>query len=417
MTIEPRVVVTGIGVISSVGIGKEAFWESLLEGRSGVSKVERFDTSRYGIDIGAEVKDFEAGRFFGSRESRRIGRGAQFAIAAARLAVEDAGLQIAERGGIGLSVCLGTTMADVQSLEVLIDAVATSGICSRPLLHRYAAQYPSCMMAAQLSDAMGAHGSMFMFPTACAAGNYAIAYGSDLLRLRKADVVLAGGVDPFSRTAFTGFGRIGALASERCRPFDRHRDGIVLGEGAGIMILERLEDALARGAVPYAEVLGYGMSCDANHMTIPQTDGIIMAMRNALQDAGITPSDVSYISAHGTGTPANDRTECAAIRSVFGEWASQVPLSSIKSMIGHSMGAASALEAIVCALAVKTNQIPPTINHETPDPECDLDCVPNQSRQLEANVALNNSFAFGGNNACVVFGKYRAWNDSLDDGN
>src|SRR3989338_8983239 len=159
------------------------------------------------------------------------------------------------------------------------------------------------------------------------------------------------------------------------------------------------------------------MSCDANHMTIPQTDGIIMAMRNALQDAGITPSDVSYISAHGTGTPANDRTECAAIRSVFGEWASQVPLSSIKSMIGHSMGAASALEAIVCALAVKTNQIPPTINHETPDPECDLDCVPNQSRQLEANVALNNSFAFGGNNACVVFGKYRAWNDSLDDGN
>lgn len=404
----PRVVVTGIGVISSVGIGKEAFWKNLLSGQSGVSPVERFDTSDYDVHIGGEVKTFEPEEFFGSREARRLGRGAQFAIAAARLAVQDARLEASGRADARVSVCLGTTMADVQSLEVLIDRVFASGSCPRPLLHRYGQQYPSCMMAAQLCDAMGAHGKMFMFPTACAAGNYAIAYATDLLHLRKTDIVLAGGTDPFSRTAFTGFSRISALAKERCRPFDKHRDGIVLGEGAGILILERLEDVLARGATPYAEVLGYGLSCDANHMTIPQAEGVTTAIRSALQDAGISPGDVDYINAHGTGTPANDRTECAAISAVFGKQGGGIPVSSIKSMIGHTMGAASALEAIACTLAVHTNRVPPTINYETTDPECEVDCVPNQSRQCQVNIALNNSFAFGGNNACVVLAKHCA---------
>lgn len=244
-----------------------------------------------------------------------------------------------------------------------------------------------------------------MIPTACSAGNYAISYAADLLRSGKADVMVAGGADPFSRIAFTGFSRLFALAPEKCQPFDKNRQGTLVGEGAGVLILEPLESARARNATIYAEVLGYGLSCDGHHMTIPETEGIRRVMRRALEDSDIKPEDVDYISAHGTGTPANDRAECAAIHDVFGSYADTLPVSSIKSMLGHTMGAASALEAIACVLAVFHDQVPPTINFETPDPECDVDCVPNSSRYHQTRIALNNSFAFGGNNASIVFTK------------
>jgi 3-oxoacyl-[acyl-carrier-protein] synthase II len=245
-----------------------------------------------------------------------------------------------------------------------------------------------------------------MFSTACAAGNYAIGYGSDLIRLNKADMVFAGASDPMSRIEYTGFNQFAAVAPEKCQPFDKNRKGMMLAEGAGVVVLESLEKALARNATIYAEILGYGLSCDAFHMTTSSVEGIAECMRKALKEASITADDVDYISAHGTGTLTNDRNECAAIKQIFGLRAMTLPVSSIKSMLGHTMGAASALEAIACALIVKNDRIPPTINFETKDPECDIDCVPNAARNQTVNIALNNSYAFGGNNASLAVKKF-----------
>jgi len=297
-------------------------------------------------------------------------------------------------------------MADIQALENIDDAVSHETVMKGHSVRKHAPQYPGFMIAAQVAAKLCLKGKVLIIPTACAAGNYAIAYGMDLISFGRCDTVLAGGVDPFSRIAFTGFNRMFAAAPERCQPFDKNRKGMVVGEGAAVLVLESLECALDRNAKIYAEILGYGTSCDAHHMTIPSVDGISRVMQNALANACIRPSDVDYISAHGTGTPANDKTECSAIGRVFGNKAKTVPVSSIKSMLGHTMGAASALEAISCVLAVDDGWIPPTINYETPDPECEVNCVPNQSIRASVDIALNNSFAFGGNNACVVFGKY-----------
>ena len=247
------------------------------------------------------------------------------------------------------------------------------------------------------------HGPCLMIPTACAAGNYAIGYGFDLIRTGRVDFMLAGGADAFSRIPYMGFARLGAIAPERCQPFDKNRKGMVPGEGAAVLVLEPLDAAAARGAKIYAEVLGYGVSCDAHHMTAahPEGDGAIRAMSAAMRDSGITPDDVDYISAHGTGTPTNDRVESLAVCKLFGDRAARLPMSSIKSMLGHTMGAASALEAAACALALDTGWIPPTINYEEPDPECEVDCVPNRARRTEPRVVLNNAYAFGGNNASL----------------
>jgi 3-oxoacyl-[acyl-carrier-protein] synthase II len=249
-------------------------------------------------------------------------------------------------------------------------------------------------------------GPSMMFSTACAAGNYAIGYGYDLIKLRKADLVLAGGSDAFSKVAFTGFNQFKAVAPEKCQPFDKNRKGMMVAEAAGSLVLESMERALDRKATIYGEIIGYGLSCDAHHMTASSVEGVAESMKKALREAGCTPGDVDYVSAHGTGTPTNDRNECAAMKQVFGESSRTIPTSSIKSMLGHTMGAASALEAIVCALVVKTNMIPPTLNFETPDPECDIDCVPNKARNQTVDMALNNSYAFGGNNASLVIKKF-----------
>jgi 3-oxoacyl-[acyl-carrier-protein] synthase II len=269
-------------------------------------------------------------------------------------------------------------------------------------------QYPCHVIAAHVASELGLAGPNLVIPTACAAGNYALAHASDAIRHGEAEVMLAGGADAFSRITYTGFARLGAIAPERCQPFDKHRKGMVPGEGAAILVLERRDRAMARGATIYAELVGYGLTCDANHMTAPQGDGAARAMQIAMADAGVRPDEIGYISAHGTGTLINDRVETAAVKQAFGEAAYAVPMSSIKSMLGHTMGAASAIEAAACTLAVRDNRIPPTMNHETADPECDLDYVPNAARDVPLELSMNNAYAFGGNNASVIFRKHRA---------
>ena len=266
--------------------------------------------------------------------------------------------------------------------------------------------YPCHMIAAHVARELGFAGVNTMIPTACAAGNYAVAHALDVLRAGRADLMLAGGADAFSRITYTGFFRLGAIAGDLCRPFDRNRKGMIPGEGAAVLVLEPLERALERGARIYAEVAGYGLSCDAHHMTAahPEGDGAARAMERALADAGVAPDEVSYISAHGTGTPTNDRLETIAVKRVFGA-GGVPPMSSVKSMLGHTMGAASAIESAVCALAIATGRVPPTMNYEEPDPECDLDVVPNAARELPVEIAMNNAYAFGGNNASVIFRK------------
>jgi 3-oxoacyl-[acyl-carrier-protein] synthase II len=267
---------------------------------------------------------------------------------------------------------------------------------------------PCHMIPTHVAIEFDLKGPSLMIPTACAAGNYAIGYGYDLIRTGRADVMLAGGSDAFSRIPYMGFARLGAIAPEKCQPFDKNRKGMVPGEGSGMLVLEPLGDALARGAKIYAEVLGYGVSCDAHHMTAahPQADGAIRAMSAAMKSSGVGIGDIDYISAHGTGTPTNDRIESLAVRTLFAEYATTIPMSSIKSMLGHTMGAASALEAAACALALDTGWIPPTINHEEPDPDCGLDIVPNQARLTNPKIVLNNAYAFGGNNASLCLGRY-----------
>jgi len=267
--------------------------------------------------------------------------------------------------------------------------------------------YPANMISVSMANYFNIKGQNIIIGNACAAGNFAIGHSFDLIRQGVADYMLTGGVDVLSRIAFSGFGRLYAMSKDKCQPFDKNRKGMMLGEGAGVLILESLENALARGAKIYAEVLGYGVSCDANHMTHPLVRGVEQAVRKSLRDSHVDISDVDYISAHGTGTTENDKAECQIFHNIFGERLKRIPVSSVKSMLGHSMGAASALEAIVCCLTIDQARIPPTINYEEKDPECDIDCVPNVSREHPVKIALNNSQAFGGNNGCVVFREAR----------
>jgi len=397
-----RVVITGLGVISSLGIGWKEFWDGLLKGRSGISPVTSFDTSNHFTHNGGEVKDFRPEGFVTKDKIDSLSRASQLALAAARLAIEDAKFSEEEISYKRIGTCIGITSGSIQVIEHINDKIIRNERIERDLI----SQLPVHSTPGAIAKEFALNGPNFIFSTACAAGNYAIGYGYDLTRFGRTDIVLAGASDPFSRISFTGFNQFGAVAPQQCQPFDKNRKGMMVAEGAGILVLESLENALKRKATIYAEILGYGLSCDAHHMTQPSIEGICGCMIKAIKEAGITIEDVDYISAHGTGTPTNDRTECAAIKEVFGPRYKEIPVSSIKSMLGHTMGAASALEAIACALTVKNDIIPPTINYETPDPECDIDCVANQARRHTVNIALNNSFAFGGNNACLVVKKF-----------
>jgi 3-oxoacyl-[acyl-carrier-protein] synthase II len=395
-----RVVITGIGAVTPLGVGREEWWRGLLAGRCAIGPVESFDTSAYKVRRGAEVKGFRPEAYL-REPCRRLGRASQFAVAAAWLALADAGLSAGAWDPRRAGVALGTTSGEPQVVERFNDAVVAGEDGPADEL---GTSYPGHVLAAHVAAELGTCGPCAVFPAACAAGNYAIAHASDALRAGRADLMLAGGADAFSRITFTGFARLGAIAPVTCQPFDRNRKGMVPGEGAAVLVLEPLAHARARDARVYAEVAGYGLSCDAHHTTSmdPEARGAARAMTLALADARLGPGDVDYISAHGTGTPTNDRLETLAIKRVFGESAYRVPISSVKSMLGHAMGAASAIEAAVCCLAIATGSIPPTVHLDEPDPECDLDYVPHHPRLRRVDVALNNAYGFGGCNSSLV---------------
>jgi 3-oxoacyl-[acyl-carrier-protein] synthase II len=400
-----RIVITGIGVVTPIGIGWEKFWTNLLEGRSGIAPVRSFDTSGYNVHRGAEVKEFDAAKYILNLDAAHLGRASQFAIAAARLALADAGVEIGSLDRKRAGVSMGTTSGEPREVERFDDSYVSKDLDR--IGPEFLARYPCHVIAAHVASELNFAGANTMIPTACAAGNYAIAHALDVMRAGRADLMLAGGSDAFSRITYTGFARLGAVAPETCQPFDRFRKGMIPGEGAGVLVLEPLDYARRRGARIYAEVGGYGLSCDAHHMTAahPQGDGAERAMQQALFDSGAKPEEVSYISAHGTGTATNDRLETIAVKRLFKDAAYRIPISSVKSMLGHTMGAASAIEAAVCALAVFNDRVPPTINLNDPDPDCDLDYVPNFARELRVNVAMNNAYAFGGNNASLILRK------------
>ncbi|MFJ9691439.1 beta-ketoacyl-[acyl-carrier-protein] synthase family protein [Kitasatospora sp. NPDC101183] len=398
-----RVVLTGFGVVSSIGIGAAEFTESLRAGRSGVSPISVFDVEGFAHGKGCEVTEFAPEQWITRTPVSALGRASRFAVGAARMALEDAGLDqewLAARHGL---ISVGTTDGESYELDQLVATELVDGPeqMDPEVVRRTSAIRLSTAIAQELEltdvEAM-------TIATACSAGNYAIGYGFDAVRNGEAEFALCGGADAMCRKTFTGFYRLGTIAPECCQPFDVNRKGILTGEGAGVLVLESLESALARGARIYAEVLGYGLNCDAYHQVAPNGDSVAECMAIALRDAGVKPEEVDLISAHGTGTKANDITEAGAIRRVFGD--STPRTISLKSMLGHTMGAASALGAIACGLAITHGFIPPTINHTETDPECDIDCVPNRAVEADLRVVQNNGLAFGGNNAIVVLGKY-----------
>ncbi|MFT3923508.1 MAG: beta-ketoacyl-[acyl-carrier-protein] synthase family protein [Myxococcales bacterium] len=398
-----RVYVTGMGVVSSLGLGRKAFWQALLEGRSGARTVSLFDPKDLGRDRACEVPDFRPRDHLSAAEARRAGRCSAFAIAAARMAVEDAGLAQANLASERASVVLGTTMGEVDVISELEsawlhrgeEAVATSKL----------ARYGTTLLPVHVARAVGARGLVQTLPAACAAGNYAIGFALDQIRAGRADVVITGASEILDKVQFAGFVRLGAIAPEYCQPFDKNRKGLLIGEGAAVLVLESEEHARRRGANLLAEVGGYGLACDAYHITRPHPEGkgSIRAMREAIAASGLTHGQVDFVNAHGTGTPANDQVESVVIKEVFE--GRRVPISSIKSMVGHCMGAASALEAVSCVETILTGIYPPTIHHEEADPECDVEVVRNQARAGKADIVLNNALAFGGYDAVVTFAK------------
>ncbi len=398
-----RVYITGVGVVSSIGLGRTEYFQSLAEGRSGISPVESFDAAKIGRLIAAEIKTFRARDHLTSAEARRTGRCSAMTLAAARMAIEDANIKSDVLKGPRTAVVLGTTMGEAQILESLDHSWIKSGPSGikRALLPKYG----STLLPIHVARAIGAEGMVLTLPAACAAGNYAIGFAADLIRAGRADVVITGASEIIQELQFSGFVRLAAMAPIRCQPFDLNRQGLIVGEGAGLLVLESEASVVRRGARPQAEVRGYGLSCDAYHITRPREDasGSIAAMRDAIHRSGISPDEVDFVNAHGTGTKANDIAEAKLMKDVFGDRA--VPISSVKSMIGHCMGAASAIEAIACVMTIETGLYPPTIAYETPDPECNVSVVANVARRGKADVVLNNSLAFGGYNAVTCFSK------------
>lgn len=397
-----RVVVTGLGVVSPVGIGIDAFWNNILKGKSGISKVTRFDTSQLQSDFGGVVTDFEPEKYIKNTDIASIGKCSEYAIAAARMALEDAKADISDTDKYETSVIMGTTMGECQEIEEIVRNL----VCGNAL-DDYAdsmRRFPAFNISNGICREFGFKGDSLIIPNACAAGNFAVSYAYDMIRTGQRKYVLAGGADALSEVAFKIFSRLRTMSPDMCRPFDGKRKGMMIGEGAGVLFIESMQNALERGADIYAEIIGCGLSCDAYHMVTPdpKAEGIISAMRSATDSAHITFDEIDYICAHGTGTQANDKGESLAVKTLF---ENNVPISSIKSMIGHTMGAASAIEAAACCLTIRDGLIAPTINYENPDPECDVDCVPNVARKKNVNIAANNAYAFGGNNSCVLFKK------------
>ena len=408
-----RAVVTGMGAVTPLGLTAREFWDNLVAGRSGVGPMTLCDPTDYPCRIAGEATGFDPGQFINPREARRMARFSQLGIAAAMMAVEDAGLDMGRIDPFGVGVLLGNGNGGFPTIEencrVLVEK---GGMKMSPFF--FPMILPN-MASANVSRVLGARGYNSTVVTACSASNQAIGDALQKIRNGTADVMLTGGTEAgISQLGLSGFAVMRALSTrndapqEASRPFDAQRDGFVPAEGAAILVVESLEHALARGANILCELAGFGWSSDDYHQVQPEESGTstIMAMRWALEDAGVTPDEVDYINAHGTSTPLNDAVETASIKSYFGDLAGSIPISSTKSMIGHSLGASGALEAVACIRSITDGVIHPTINYEHPDPECDLDYVPNQARSREVNVVLSNAFGFGGQNACIVFKRY-----------
>lgn len=404
-----RVVITGVSVVSPLGCDKERFWQRLTQGESGIATLTKLDASLYPRPLAAEVKEWSALPESVDEGLQPFGQAVAYTVAASRMALADAALSIPEQDN-DFGVIVGTTMGNQDIVERVIDKYAlTEESSANEIQGAELNHFSPSLLSAEVAKRFGFQGGSVTLANACAAGNYSVGLAFDRIRSGRNQVVLAGGADPFSRTCYTIFHRLNASTAERCRPFDEQRDGMVVGEGAAMLVLEEYEYAKARGARIYAEVKGYALTCDAHHATAPhpEGEGAISAMHQALDMASLSPDQIDYVSAHGTGTPANDVSEAIALHAVFGDALETTPVSSVKSMLGHCMGAASAIEAAVCALAIERQVLPPTINTSTIDPAFPvaLDVIPGRSRPEQVNNILSNAFAFGGNVSSVVFSK------------
>ncbi|PIQ86465.1 MAG: beta-ketoacyl-[acyl-carrier-protein] synthase II [Candidatus Omnitrophica bacterium CG11_big_fil_rev_8_21_14_0_20_45_26] len=407
-----RVVITGLGVIASNGVGKDAFWQAISNGRSGVSHISSFDTSNFPVHFAGEIKDFDPSQFIDKKNTKRMDRTSQLAVACAKMAVKDAGFDLSSNGKDRAGVIIGTAMAGhgyILNQHVTLRDKGPMRISPYTAL----ASFPDAC-ASQVSIELGVTGPSFSISTACSSASDAASYACEAIRSNVVDFMVMGGAEASIYPGILAAFCVARALSQRndapakaSRPFSLDRDGFVLGEGAGIFILEEYEHARQRGARIYAEVLGCGMTCDAYHMTSPEPSGkeAVRAMKMALAEAKVNSSEIDYINAHGTSTVLNDKTETSIIKQVFGERAHQIPVSATKSMIGHLIGAAGSVELVATLLAMENDLLPPTINYETPDPECDLDYVPNEARSVKIKTAMKNSFGFGGKNSILIVRK------------
>jgi 3-oxoacyl-[acyl-carrier-protein] synthase II len=407
-----RVVVTGIGMVSPLGIGNEPTWQGLIAGHSGIGLITKFDASAYPCKIAGEVKGFNPEQWIEKKEVKKSDTFIHYAIAAAAMAVEDAKLDCAACDGDRFGVIVGSGIGGLPLIEEMHSKLMEKG--PGRVSPFFIPGLIVNLAAGQISIRYGCKGPNSAPATACATGAHAIGDAFKVIQRDDADIMFAGGSEAVvTPLAVAGFSAMRALSTRNddpqhaSRPWDLNRDGFVMGEGAGILILEELEHAKKRGATIYCELAGYGMSSDAHHITSPAEDGsgMIRVMRSALRDSGLHPEDIDYINAHGTSTSVGDKTETIAIKGVFGEYAYKVAVSSTKSMTGHLLGAAGGLEAAIAAMTIKTNVLPPTTNYETPDPECDLDYVPNVAREAKVTNVMSNSFGFGGTNATLIFSR------------
>ncbi len=409
-----RVVITGMGAITPIGIGKDDFWKALIEGKNGIEKITHFDPTDYSAQIAAEVKNFNAEDFMDKKESKRMDNYTQFSLAASKLAIEDSKIDLEKINRDRFGVIIGSGIGGMETLHSQYEKFFDKGP-SRISPFFIPMIIPN-MAAGQVAIEFKLRGPAICIATACATGTNCIGEAFKLIQRGGADCVLAGGAEAsISPAPIAGFCAMKALCTDHnddpshaSRPFDKNRSGFVMGEGSGVVVLENLDHAKARGAHIYAEVIGYGVNCDAYHITSPAPHGEFQAkcMQLAIDDAGINPNEIDYINAHGTSTKMNDEGESEAIKTVFGEHAKNLSVSSIKSMIGHLLGAAGGVECIATALTIENDLIPPTINYETPDENMDLDYVPNKSKSKVVNKAISNSFGFGGHNACILLQKF-----------
>ncbi|TFW47118.1 beta-ketoacyl-ACP synthase II [Bacillus sp. 005/A4HT-01/001] len=409
-----RVVVTGLGALTPLGNDVETTWKNAVAGVSGVGPITRVDSSEYTAKVAAELKDFNIEDYMEKKEARKMARFTQYAVVAAQKALEDSRLEITDENAPRVGVWVGSGIGGLETFEEQFEVYSNKG--ARRVSPFFVPMMIPDMATGQISIALGAKGVNSCTVTACATGTNSIGDAFKVIQRGDADAMITGGTEaPLTKMSFAGFCANKALSTNpdpdtASRPFDKNRDGFVMGEGAGIVVLEELEHALKRGATIYAEIVGYGSTGDAYHITAPAPNGEggVRAMKEAILDAGLTVEEIDYINAHGTSTPYNDKFETMAIKEVFGEHANQLAISSTKSMTGHLLGAAGGVEAIFSVLAIKDSVIPPTINLETPDEECDLDYVANEARSKEVQVALSNSLGFGGHNATIIFKKYEA---------